>query len=424
LTIIHFDGSISPAVGYPQESGALMMFFSLRAYLLVGFSICLLPLTSFADETLGRDESIRVAPPAPSPEDPPEAPVDEPDTSLESTDETPPNLPENPEDSMATSDLSDLETKSAAIRDNLRDAIELADQLAGELNALKEMSDVAAPVSDTFTVSATAGVADKVHVIIMADSRAVSGGSRNPIANGARENADMMKSLLGSQCFDTKVFPPVNHLSASGVRVLTGDRHFSFQKLQQEVTAANVGTNDVLFVYIACHGLTFSEGSHGFQMPIPNTNRELLRRSSVWDLMKTKKARQTILISDCCSNQLTVSENVAAGVAVRGMGTNALSRLLLYQTGDIDVNGCHRPPEDPGDGRGGGQFGIYREQGGFFTVAFEGAAKDTPVPVSWKTLFGNCQTKLSSQFNPPVPVTVPGRGTIKVTRQTLERIPD
>jgi len=234
----------------------------------------------------------------------------------------------------------------------------------------------------------------------------------------------MMKSLLGSQCFDTKVFPPVNHLSASGVRVLTGDRDFSFQKLQQEVTAANVGTNDVLFVYIACHGLTFSEGSHGFQMPIPNTNRELLRRSSVWDLMKTKKARQTILISDCCSNQLTVSENVAAGVAVRGMGTNALSRLLLYQTGDIDVNGCHRPPEDPGDGRGGGQFGIYREQGGFFTVAFEGAAKDTPVPVSWKTLFGNCQTKLSSQFNPPVPVTVPGRGTIKVTRQTLERIPD
>ncbi|MEJ7591587.1 MAG: hypothetical protein WKF77_08560 [Planctomycetaceae bacterium] len=403
-----------------------MMSFRVRPYLLAGLACCIFPISSTADEP-----KVEEAPPQ--------------------TEETPPNLTEHPPESKVEVDsdrtdtpvvdgakslenfesspdspgLSDLEGQSAiinTIKDDLREAIDLADQLALRLDAIDSRTPTHNQASIASIAAAPNVVANKVHVFIMADTRPVSGGKANPIATGARANARMMESLLEAQCVDTTSGNQENHLATPKIKVLT-DGEFGLPKLQQELTAANVAANDVLFVYIACHGGAFNDRTHFFQAPNPKSNREVLARSDVWKLMKGKRARQTVLISDTCSNATSLTPFTISPFTVAAPATNALSRLLLYQTGDVDISGSKRPPADNGDGSRNGQFGIYNDTGGFFTIAFLSASLNTPAPVSWKKLMDNAQTALTAELKNGVLVNVFGR-TVTLNRQNYELVPD
>lgn len=421
-----------------------MMFISVRAVLLLGFAISVLPLSSIADEAKGKEGSSEVAPAAPAPgqDVSPSETSDKTKAATESLDEKPPkggapaeSKVEAPPKSLGNFDtstdqldLSKLEEKSASIKTikaDLREALDLAEMLTLRLDALDARTPPQNQTSSPLAVSAQANVADKVHVFIMADNRPISGRQANPIARGAGSNAVMMKSLLESQCKDASTSNNEDHLAASGVIVLT-DSNFSFQTLEQQLTAANVGPNDVLFVYFACHGSTYNDAakSHFFQTPNPRRNTtEVLSRSEVWKLMKGKRARQTILISDTCSNATSLTPYAISPLTVAAPPTNALSRLLLYQIGDVDISGSSRPPADNGDGRRNGQFGIYNDAGGFFTIAFLSASLNTPLPVSWKSLFDNAQSRLTAQMAGGVDVNVFGQ-IVKLNRQTYELVPD
>ena len=445
------------------------MVISVRTFLLLGFSFCFLPLSPIADEAKGAGVSLPgVTDPAASGRDnepgkapskgdaakskeeaPPKGdaakPIEEAPPKVDAAkpiEETPPKggapaetqngAPlkslENFETSTNSLELQDLERQSAIIKTlkaDLKEALDLAEMLTLRLDTLDSRTPPQDQISGSLVVSAPSNVADKVHVFIMADTRPVSGRQANPIATGARENAKMMKALLESQCKDASTSSKEDHLAASGVKVLT-DGNFSFQTLEQQVTAANVGPNDVLFVYFACHGSTYNDQakSHFFQTPNPkrNTNEELAR-SEVWRLMKGKGARQTILISDTCSNATSLTPYSISPLTVAAPATNALSRLLLYQIGDVDISGSTRPPADNGDRSKNGQFGIYNDKGGFFTIAFLSASLGTPVPVSWKKLLDNAQAELTAQMAGGVDVNVFGR-IIKLNRQTYELVPD
>ena len=322
----------------------------------------------------------------------------------------------------------ELAAKSATIKTikaDLQEAVDLAEILTLRLDALDSRTPPQNQASGSLVVSAPSNVADKVHVFIMADNRPISGRQANPIARGARANADMMTALLVSQCKDASTSNNEDHLAASGVSVLT-DGNFSFQTLEQQLSAANVRPNDVLFVYFACHGSTFNDTakSHFFQTPNPGRDTtEVLARSEVWQLMKGQGARQTILISDTCSNASSLTPYAISPLTTAAPPTNALSRLLLYQIGDVDISGSTRPPADNGDGGRNGQFGIYNDKGGFFTTAFLSASLSTPVPVSWKQLCDNAQANLTAQMVGGVDVNVFGR-TVKLNRQTYELVPD
>ena len=191
------------------------------------------------------------------------------------------------------------------------------------------------------------------------------------------------------------------------------------------MTAATVGSNDVLFVYVACHGSTDKNNRHYFAMPNPIQSGEVLARSQVWSLMKGKKARQTILISDTCSNKTSAIAVAAAAELTRELPTGAFSRLLLYQIGDVDISGSSRDGDNGAGGQftGKGQFGVYGTNGGFFTRAFYTAATTAPVPISWGILKKEAQKKLDDKFVGGVRMDVFGT-TVTVTRQTIERVDD
>lgn len=332
--------------------------------------------------------------------------------------ETAPDLPPAP-------DFSDAVEQTREIVINLQNALCLASELNQMLSGGPPADAAAGRPAAGLPVVASNGVpiARKVHAIVMADDRRISGGQVNQIANGAAANAGRILGLLREQCSVTVNGTPVDLLEDP--IHLRGDAGFRFERLRDAINSLDVVPNeDVLFVYIACHGLTFSDSSkpHGFQMPHAGGN--LLVRRAIWDLLKSKQARQTILISDSCANRISVAAVEPADAAAANLParTNALGALLFFNTGDVDVNGSRKPPADHGDGRGQGQFGVYTDEGGFFTLAFIEAAKNTPLPVSWDDLFVRTQQDLDTNFVRAVQVRgVPG-GVVR--RQQLELVRD
>lgn len=409
------------------------MTLAVRTYLVAGLSVCLSALLFRANELNGAEVPTQAVPEAAAAaQESGSGESAEPQkTSQVETDEKPPKMPENPEQSAAPGHLLQLdgkleaiEARSAAIRDNLKQAVDYASELSGAMDALAEKADTRNLNSISVAASGSAGVAGKVHVFIMADTRGRSGNSQNKIARSVGENAIRMKELFEDQCVDRQGGRNENHLASRGVVVLQGDTNFKFSRLQQEITAANVSADDVIVVYIACHGGSFPDGrnSHSFQMPHPRVAVEVVARSDVWSLMKGKKARQTILISDTCSNRMNVKSTDIPTAQAAGIPTHALSLLLLYQVGDVDISGSTRPPADNGDGRKAGQFGIYFVPGGggLFTNAFESAALETPKPISWGNLFRTAQSTMSAQLAGRE-LTIDG---VRMTRQTIERVED
>lgn len=312
-------------------------------------------------------------------------------------------------------DLAPSVAQSERLVANLQQAIRLTEQLNAMLGVNTGSHGVFAGAAGTDD-----NIARKVHAVVMADNRVLSGGVANEIRAGATANADNIAALLRSQCKVVRGGVVENHLEEP-LRTLEGN-DFSFRQLRQTVDSMDVREEDVIFVYIACHGLTFTGRKHGFQMPPPGGNERILRES-VWNLIKAKGARLTVLISDSCANGFN---ELPPPVTVSSVGdvSNAFAALLLYSRGDVDINGSSRPPADIGDGSRSGQFGLYDTRGGWFTKDFIAAAKTTPLPVSWNSLFDQAQSSLSGRFpSGGIPVKV-GTQTRRVFKQTIELIDD
>lgn len=391
-----------------------MIRYRLRPQLfaLAFFCVC---HSAFAQQAPQPQES------ATAPADSPDAPAPAPEASKNAENfaapvgdgEVVPSPPSN-------TNLAELKLQTEAILKDLKDANEQADLLKTKLNAFSNPAAAAAGAA----VAATAdhGMAGKIWIFIAADTRAISGGDQNAIRKGATANANHVEKLLREQCsIEPRSRTPIQD-KIGGVTVLTGN-DFHFQALSTAINNADIKQNDVIFVYIACHGFSYRNGPLGFQMPpTPNASPERVARSTVWDKLKSKKARQTILISDSCATQIQeiATGNVGAVTAAADDNTYALSRLLFYQIGDVDINGAD--PEKKNGWITNGEVGIYFDDGGKFTGGLLVASRHSKPPVSWQTLLRrDAQLVLSQDF--PVRVKVQGGGTRTISGQTVYLVP-
>lgn len=284
------------------------------------------------------------------------------------------------------------------------------------LESAKARSTAGVATADNSTIT----IAGKVWCFIAVDDRRFTGSPQttNQIYEGTANNGIYIENRLRSQCsVDPKTANPENHLG--NVQKFSG-ADFNFSGLRDAIRNQPMDANDVIFVYVACHGYRERNNALGFQMPSGGPgSQERVARASVWNEMKAKGVRQTILISDsCASPAFSSSASVTGAAAANAQEVTGLSWLLLYQTGDVDINGAD--PTRVNQGNIAGEFGIYSlgpGAEGYFTSSFIDACSSSTPPVSWKKVFDASQALLTRKF--PVPLN---DGT-QITGQTIYLVP-
>lgn len=134
--------------------------------------------------------------------------------------------------------------------------------------------------------------------------------------------------------------------------------------------------NDTFFCYYAGHGaydpsraLGDPSGGHFFSIPSGD-----LMRKTLFDEMKNKNARLTVLISDSCNVPALAMPKIKWGevTAAAPEGTE-MERLLLMYSGDVDINSSSQ-----------GQASWYYDGGGWFTSIL---CADLPNFDDWQRMF-------------------------------------
>ncbi len=231
--------------------------------------------------------------------------------------------------------------------------------------------------------------ADKVHVILICDTQ------DSDLGVGFGAGQSMMSDLLADQggCLNedgTQLNPSVMIINGALCRASI---------VRNRITSSNpalqVGKNDTVFCYIACHGYFSPSDGQIFDF-FHDRQQDRLLRSRLFGLLKSLGARQTILISDSCTAFVRDTQaSSAARAAVLPSAvtkTDYLCMLLYFGRGDISISAC----EIPSDRNNPGQFSWYptgRE--GIFTTAFVQHAKYLPPKpgrvVNWNHFFQSVQ---------------------------------
>jgi hypothetical protein len=107
----------------------------------------------------------------------------------------------------------------------------------------------------------------------------------------------------------------------------------------QEIRNINANSDDTIFLFYSGHGAFDSVAGHYFQL----ASKEQAFRSEILAAMKSKQARLSILISDCCFNQSDVEPyNRPPQVQSRGQleikGVRPLIEKLFFEAqGVVDI---------------------------------------------------------------------------------------
>ena len=221
--------------------------------------------------------------------------------------------------------------------------------LAGETWATAQVAGAAAPAE------AALGRAAPTTAVELIAGRRVFGliyaNARDPaIGAGCQINASFLESLLKSTC-DTS-------LASSQTRF-----DFTQASIAADVKQQEAGPNDVLFVYIATHGV-FANGTRHMLLSTRSAGGVAdIDRKGLFESLRKSKAGLKVLISDACGS---VSGARAAAAVVRGTRTPTfpLFTLLFSTTGEVNVNAARSP-----------EYALYISQntvngGGIFTRTF------------------------------------------------------
>ena len=225
----------------------------------------------------------------------------------------------------AFQNIGQLEAKTAAIAANLREALQNAERLNSLLSEVPALRG-----AGVLRSAASQSKARTVHTLLIGDTR------DNTIGAGVQANLKFISSLIDHQAMDRdKIYPEVS-----------GNR-FTSDRISAVLNQMNVTANDTLFCYVACHG-AFTSSGHVFQIPQgPSADTaSLMSRKSLMDRLLAKGARQTILISDSCASAISAPDTAVYELsrAAGATPTHALSFLLLFQSGVVDINGSSPPP--------------------------------------------------------------------------------
>ena len=236
-----------------------------------------------------------------------------------------------------------------------------------------------------------------------------------PIVGPVPKSSYQVKILLIALTKDDKIGPAISvslrHLQES-IRTMPNVNLAQVVTLQSEeatktkimktITDIDVDEDDTLFVYYIGHGAYDndlavpgdSSNGHYFQLP-----SGALPRYELTEAMRAKKARLTVLISDCCDAEYPADRRQGSGfeyTALRDVihtGDSVIwNELLFKHSGMLDVNACDR-----------NQFSWFTpEYGGWFTEAIlstlHADAFDNSTFVSWKLFLNQTQSQLSIDF--------------------------
>jgi len=224
--------------------------------------------------------------------------------------------------------------------------------------------------------------------------------SRDPaIGAGCQINASFMESLLKSTC-DTS-------LASSQTRF-----DFTQASITADVKQQDAGPDDVLFVYIATHGVFANGTKHMLLSSRSPGGVADIDRKGLFDAIRKSKAGLKVLISDACGS---VAGARAAAAIPRGTRTPTfpLFSLLFSTTGEVNVNAARSP-----------EYALYISQnsvngGGIFTRTFcEEAVYGTPPASSSLTEWDRFFNAVGRQANQVVMSNVGlPNGTVANLRQ-------
>jgi hypothetical protein len=195
------------------------------------------------------------------------------------------------------------------------------------------MPPLAAAAAATATELLPAGVAPAQDIELVDDRQVFSliyANSRDPsIGAGCGMNAAFVESLLKTTC---------------GTNLAHSQTRFDFTQpsILADVKRQEPGPSDVLFVYIATHGVFANGTKHMLLSTRSAGNRADIDRKALFEAIRKSKAGLKILISDACGS---VSGAVGAAAAVRGARTLTYPffTLLFSTSGEVNVNAAHSP---------------------------------------------------------------------------------
>jgi hypothetical protein len=222
----------------------------------------------------------------------------------------------------------------------------------------------------------------KVHVI-------VAGLTSDPnIGRSVEYNINQVKKLLESGLAD-------HH---RGEVIVIKDARTNARDILETVDRLSPGPNDAIFMYYHGHGaydasFAFRDPSGGHYFDIPSGD---LMRKDLWDHMKARKAKLTVLVTETCYVPAPAHPFRAEKPSTTRSGKDlpVLTALLLSQDGFIDINACAKNEFSWNFAPGSG--------GSFFTDSFVNTVYDAPFTnpskVTWSQFMNTVSRKASGIY--------------------------
>ncbi|NOT52084.1 MAG: caspase family protein [Chitinophagaceae bacterium] len=234
------------------------------------------------------------------------------------------------------------------------------------------------------TTNPAATLPVKMHFIIVANT------------NDPRIGYSVQKDVtnLSSQMKDVATFLkiPLNYVEVSGAK-------FNKKNVEAAVTALKPGVNDIVIFYYSGHGYSFEEDKNQAypQFDLRESRFEditvaTLNASQIMDMVKAKKARLNIVLSDCCNSNLGLLKPEGKNFALTAKSllswdANYCNNLFLKSSGSIIATAAKK-----------GQFAYGNtDVGGYFTSNFVTAlekylSKFTTTQPTWDQIITETQT--------------------------------
>lgn len=195
---------------------------------------------------------------------------------------------------------------------------------------------------------------------------------------------------------DLKLAQPQFHEFANQLGInyqehIYADNSFGKRNLLNCINSLNVGSNDVVVFLYSGHGFRFDDDTDDYPRMYLNYKDQIENSddyygvSEIYDLLIKKKARLTIVLTDCCNSEYGCTRQEVEGSGLRSRGNNnydvkKLEKLFITNSGSLKATAAKA-----------GQYALCDAAGGFLITSFLNnihsaiSAVSSEVP-SWQTI--------------------------------------
>lgn len=162
-----------------------------------------------------------------------------------------------------------------------------------------------------------------------------------------------------------------NQLKINYKEHIIAGNNFSKDNILKAINSVNASPNDIIVFFYSGHGFRFDDDTDDY----PNmfltyseygieSNKDYLGVSQVYNMLTKKKARLTIVLSDCCNSYYGATRQEVESSALASRGNNSydlkkIKQLFLNSSGSIKVTAAKA-----------GQYALCDAKGGFLLTSF------------------------------------------------------